>query len=280
MDFFEILKVIALGIVEGITEWLPISSTGHLLLFNAFFNLNATKEFFDVFLYFIQLGAILAVVILFWKKMWPFQFKDKTEPIVRKDVFSTWFKVVVACIPGFIATVLFDDIIEAHLSTPVVISIALIVYGILFILVETYNAKRQPKTQTLGEITYLTALYIGLFQVLSIIPGTSRSGATIIGALIIGVSRVAAAEFTFFLAVPVMIGMSLLKIVKYVLEVGFFATNELIILGIGFLVAFVVSLFVIKFLMNYIKKKDFKPFGWYRIILGVIIIVLAIANVI
>ncbi len=280
MKFIEIIKVILLGIVEGITEWLPISSTGHLLLFNSFFALDVSQDFFNVFLYFIQLGAILAVIILFWNKMWPFQTKDKSMPLVRKDVISTWLKVVVACIPGFIATVLLDDIIEAHLSTPVVISIALIFYGVAFIIIETLNKKRQAKIETLGEITYLTALYIGLFQVLSLIPGTSRSGATIIGALIIGVSRVAAAEFTFFLAVPVMLGMSVLKIVKYVLDFGFFTGNELILLLVGFVVAFVISLFVIKFLMNYIKKKDFKPFGWYRIILGVIIIALTIAKVI
>ncbi|MBR3770688.1 MAG: undecaprenyl-diphosphate phosphatase [Clostridium sp.] len=270
MGIIEILKVIFLGIVEGITEWLPISSTGHMLLVDQFLSLNVSDEFKEMFFVVIQLGAILAVVLLFWNKMWPFQFKDKSKPVIKADIFSIWFKVVVACIPGAIVTILFDDYIEAHLHTPAVIAIALIVYGVAFIWIEDWNKKRTPKIKTLSDITYTTALYIGLFQILSIIPGTSRSGATIIGALLIGVSRVAAAEFTFFVAVPVMFGLSFIKVIKY----GFaFSGNELATLIIGSVTAFVVSLFVIKFLMSFIKKHDFKLFGWYRIVLGVVVLI-------
>lgn len=269
LDFIEILKVVFLGIVEGITEWLPISSTGHMLLVDEFLKLNMSEAFKDMFFIVIQLGAIMAVVVLFWKKMWPFQLKDKTRGFVRKDVFSIWFKVVVACIPGAVITLLFDDYIEAHLHTPVVIAIALIFYGVAFILIESWNKTRKPQIEDISAISYKTALIIGLFQVLSIIPGTSRSGATIVGALLIGVSRVAAAEFTFFLAVPVMIGLSAIKILKF----GFaFTGTEMLVLLIGMAVAFAVSLLVIRFLMSYIRRHDFKAFGWYRIILGVIII--------
>lgn len=266
----EFLKVIFLGIVEGVTEWLPISSTGHMLLVDEFLQINASDEFKDMFFVVIQLGAILAVVLLFWKKMWPFRLgENKKTLIVRKKVFSVWFKVVVACIPGAIATLLFDDFISAHLETPFVIAAALIFYGVAFIIVEKRNKTRTPSIKRLSEIDYKTALLIGLFQVLSIIPGTSRSGATIIGALIIGVSRTAAAEFTFFLAVPVMFGLSFIKLIKF----GFaFTGNELAILLVGSVTAFAVSLFVIKFLMSYIKKHDFKVFGWYRIALGAIVI--------
>lgn len=265
----ELIKVIFLGIVEGITEWLPISSTGHMLLVDEFIQMNITQEFKDMFLVVIQLGAILAVVILFWEKMWPFQRKTATQPAVRWDTIQMWLKVVVACIPGAVVTILFDDYIEAHLHTPVVIAAALIVYGIAFILIENWNKKRTPKVNTLGEITYRTAFLIGLFQVLSIIPGTSRSGSTIIGALLIGVSRVAVAEFTFFLAVPVMFGLSLFKLLQF----GFaFTSAELVTLIVGSLVAFLVSLVVIKFLMGYIKKHDFKVFGWYRIALGAVVL--------
>ena len=244
LSFIEILKVIFLGIVEGITEWLPISSTGHMLLVDEFLQLNASDSFKEMFFIIIQLGAILAVVVLYWNRMFPFQFKDKAKPVIRKDIFSLWFKVVVACIPGAAVTILFDDYIEAHLHTPVVIAIA--------------------------DIAYQPAFMIGLFQVLSIIPGTSRSGATIIGGLIIGVSRVAVAEFTFYLAVPVMLGMSLLKLLKF----GFaFTGAELVILGVGTVVAFLVSIVVIRFLMSYIRKHDFKVFGWYRIVLGALVLV-------
>lgn len=270
MDFLEILKVIFLGIVEGITEWLPISSTGHMLLVDEFIQLKAVDEDFkEMFFILIQLGAILAVILLFWGKMWPFQFKDKSKPVILKDTFSVWFKVVAACIPGAIVTILFDPYVEAHFQTPGVIAGALIFYGIAFIVIEKWNKTKQPKVAELSDITYKTALLIGLFQVLSIVPGTSRSGATIIGALLIGVSRVAAAEFTFFLAVPVMLGMSALKLLKF----GFdFTGTEIAVLVLGMTTAFLVSVVVIKFLMGYIKKKDFKAFGWYRIVLGAVII--------
>lgn len=269
LDFIELLKVIFLGIVEGITEWLPISSTGHMLLVDEFIKMNVSDGFKEMFFVVIQLGAILAVVVLFWDKMFPFQFKDKTKSVIRKDTFSIWFKVVVACIPGAIVTILFDDFIEAHLHTPVVIALTLIFYGIAFIIVERWNKTRTPQIKELSDITYKTAFMIGLFQVLSIIPGTSRSGSTIIGALLIGVSRVAAAEFTFFLAVPVMFGLSALKMLKF----GFAYTGtEVSVLIIGMVVAFVVSLLVIKFLMGYIKKHDFQIFGWYRIVLGIVVL--------
>ena len=269
LSFIEILKVVFLGIVEGITEWLPISSTGHMLLVDEFISLNASDDFKEMFFVVIQLGAILAVVTIFWNKMWPFRLKDKTQSVMKKDTWSMWFKTVVACIPGAIVTILFDDYIEAHLHTAVVISIALIFYGIAFIVIENWNKSRTPKVETLNDITYKTAFLIGMFQVLSIIPGTSRSGATIIGALLIGVSRVAAAEFTFFLAVPVMFGLSALKMIKFGLS---FTSAEFAILIIGCVVAYLVSIVVIKFLMSYIKKHDFKIFGWYRIVLGVIVL--------
>lgn len=270
MDIIEILKVIFLGIVEGITEWLPISSTGHMLLVDEFIKLNMSDAFKEMFFVVIQLGAILAVVLIFWKKMFPFQFSDKTKPVIKQKIFVLWTKVVIACIPGAVVTILFDDYIEANLHTPVVIALALIVYGVAFIVIENWNKHRTPTINKLSDITYKTALIIGLFQVLSIIPGTSRSGATIIGALLIGVSRVVAAEFTFFLAVPVMFGLSALKMLKF----GFaFTGAELLTLGIGMIVAFAVSIVVIKFLMSYIKKHDFKVFGWYRIALGVIVLI-------
>lgn len=271
LDFLEILKVIFLGIVEGITEWLPISSTGHMLLVDEFITLNMSEAFKEMFFVVIQLGAILAVVAMFWKKMFPFQFRDKTQPMIKKGTFSLWFKVVIACIPGAVITILFDDYIEANLHTPMVIAATLIFYGIAFIVIEIWNKRRLPTTIKLDDISYRTAFLIGLFQVLSIIPGTSRSGATIIGALLIGVSRVAAAEFTFFLAVPVMFGLSAIKILKF----GFsFTSAELLILGIGMAVALAVSVLVIRFLMGYIKKHDFKAFGWYRIVLGILVILI------
>ena len=269
LNLLEFLKVVFLGIIEGITEWLPISSTGHMLLVDEFLQLNASDEFKEMFFVVIQLGAILAVVLLFWKKMWPFRLgENKKTVVVRKKVFSVWFKVIVACVPGAIVTLLFDDFIEAHLHTPFVIAAALIVYGVAFIVVEKRNRTCKPKIGKLSEIDYKTALLIGLFQVLSIIPGTSRSGATIIGALIIGVSRTAGAEFTFFLAVPVMFGLSFIKLLKFGLA---FTGTELAILLVGSVSAFLVSLFVIKFLMNYIKKHDFTVFGWYRIALGIVV---------
>lgn len=266
----ELLKVVFLGVVEGITEWLPISSTGHMLLVDEFLRIDMTPAFKEMFLVVIQLGAILAVVLLFWGKMWPFRRKGN-GPMVRLDVISMWCKVVVACVPGAVVTILFDDWIEAHLHTPTVIALALILYGVAFILVEGWNKTRTPKVMALEDITYRTAFLIGLFQVLSIIPGTSRSGSTIIGALLIGVSRVAAAEFTFFLAVPVMFGLSFLKLLKFGLV---FTGTELVILAVGCVVAFLVSVVVIKFLMSYIKKHDFKIFGWYRIALGIVVLVI------
>ena len=269
MNIWEILKVIFLGIVEGITEWLPISSTGHMLLVDEFIQLNMTEEFKEMFFILIQLGAIIAVILLFWNKMFPFQWKDKKQPFVIKDTFSIWFKVVVACIPGAIVTILFDDYVEAHFQTPPVIAATLIFYGIAFIVIEKWNKTKTPKVAELADITYKTAFLIGLFQVLSIVPGTSRSGATIIGSLLIGISRSAAAEFTFFLAVPVMLGLSAIKVLKFGLA---FTAAELVILGVGTLVAFLVSIIVIMFFMGYIKKHDFKVFGWYRIVLGIIVL--------
>ena len=267
-EIIELLKVIFLGIVEGVTEWLPISSTGHMLLVDEFIRIEMSEAFKEMFFVVIQLGAILAVVTTFFKKMWPFRMKDK-KPSVDKDTMLLWVKVVVACIPGAVITLLFDDLIEKYLHTPLVIAAALVFYGIAFILIEQHNKNRAIQTEKVTDITFFTALMIGLFQVLSIVPGTSRSGATIIGALLIGVSRVAAAEFSFFLAVPVMFGWSALKLMKF----GFdFTGTEIVTLLVGMLVAFVVSLLVIKFLMNYIKKHDFKLFGWYRIALGVIVI--------
>lgn len=270
-DFIEILKVIFLGIVEGITEWLPISSTGHMLLVDEFIHLNMSAAFKEMFFVVIQLGAILAVVVMFWKKMFPFQLKDKTQPVIKKNTFIIWLKVIIACIPGAVITILFDDYIEAHLHIPMVIAATLIIYGLAFIVIEIWNRNNISILPSLEDISYRTAFLIGMFQVLSIIPGTSRSGATIIGALLLGVSRVAAAEFTFFLAVPVMFGLSAIKILKFGIS---FTITEFLFLVIGMITAFVVSVLVIKFLMGYIKKHDFIIFGWYRIVLGILVILL------
>ena len=266
----ELLKVIFLGVVEGITEWLPVSSTGHMLLVDEFLQMNASDGFKDMFFVVIQLGAILAVVLLFWNQLWPFAKKPQGGGIMLKQkTVSLWCKVVVACIPGALSAVLLDDYIDAHLETPTVIAIALIVYGVGFLVVERWNRSRQPRVGEVEEISYPIALGIGLFQVLSIIPGTSRSGACIIGALILGVARPAAASFTFHLAVPVMFGLSFLKLLKF----GFHFTGpELLILVVGMAVAFLVSLAVIRFLMNYIRKHGFELFGYYRIVLGIIIL--------
>lgn len=268
MNFIEILKIIFLGIVEGITEWLPISSTGHMLLVDEFLSLNQSQEFLNMFFVVIQLGAILAVVLIFWNKMVPVE-KVNNKWEIKKETINLWMKVVVALIPGTVITLLFDDFIEAHLHTPLVIAIALIFYGIVFIIVEDRNKNKTPTTLTLMDISYKTAFLIGVFQILSIIPGTSRSGSTIVGGLLIGVSRVAVAEFTFFVAVPVMFGLSALKLYKFGL---IFTASEVITLLLGSFVAFIVSIFVIKFLMDYIKKNDFKVFGWYRIILGILVL--------
>ena len=268
MDMIEILKAVLFGIVEGITEWLPISSTGHMILLNEFVTLNVREDFWEMFLVVIQLGAILAVVLLFWNKIFPFRFKEK--PVVRKDIFSLWFKILVACIPAAVVGLAFDDVLDALFYNPWCVAIALIVFGIAFIEIENRNRNMSPKITQLSEITYQTALMIGVFQLIAaVFPGTSRSGATIVGALMIGVSRTVAAEFTFFLAIPVMLGASLLKVVKF----GFaFTESEIVILLVGMAVAFIVSVAVIRFLMGYIKKHNFKVFGWYRIVLGAVVL--------
>ncbi len=280
MDFIEIIKVILLGIVEGITEWLPVSSTGHMLLFDAVLPLKLSDAFKEMFMVVIQLGAILAVVVLFWKKLFPWSKETENDEngnsVSRiktdKSILNLWGKVLVACVPAGVIGVLFDDFLEEHLHTPLVISLMLIVYGVAFIVVEKYNKNKTLPLQTTDEITYKHALIIGVFQVLSLIPGTSRSGATILGALLIGIARPAGAEFTFFLAIPVMAGASAIKLLKFFLESGAFSGAEIGYLFIGSAVAFAVSMLAIKFLMDFVKKHDFKVFGWYRIALGVVVI--------
>lgn len=268
MEFIEILKAIILGIIEGITEWLPISSTGHMILADEFIQLNTSDAFKEMFFVVVQLGAIMAVVVLFWNKLFPFSLKDKKLEI-KKDIFDLWFKVIVAALPAAVIGLLFDDMLNAIFYNYQTVALMLIIYGILFIIVENRNKNRVPKVETLEALTYKTALMIGLFQVLALIPGTSRSGATIIGAILIGTSRFVATEFTFFLAIPVMVGASLLKLLKFGLA---FTASELIILLVGMFVAFIVSVLAIKFLMGYIKKHDFKAFGYYRIVLGIIVL--------
>ena len=269
MSFIEVLKVSLIGIVEGITEWLPISSTGHMILVDEFLHLNVTPEFKSMFLVVIQLGAILAVVLLFWKKLWPFGVQEK-KLLIKKPIFTMWFKVIVSCVPAAIVGLLFDEKLEELFYNWQTVSVMLILVGICFIIIENINKKKTPKIHSIAEITYPVAFYIGLFQLIAaVFPGTSRSGATILGALLLGVSRTVAAEYTFFLAVPVMFGASALKLVKY----GFHYTGmEIAILAVGMVVAFAVSVVIIKFLMNYIKKHDFKVFGWYRIVLGAVVI--------
>ena len=266
----EILKVILLGIVEGITEWLPISSTGHLILVDEFVKLNASEEFMNMFKVVIQLGAIMAVVVLYFNKLNPFSAKKTKKQKIQ--TIQLWMKVVVACIPAGVLGILFDDWMEEHLHNYIVVSIMLILYGVLFIVVENWNKRNEPKVTKLSGLTYQTALLIGAFQVLSLIPGTSRSGATIIGALLIGVSRYVAAEFTFFLAIPVMFGASGIKILKFLKVGGGFSGMEAAMLIVGCLTAFFVSVLAIKFLMGYIKKNDFKVFGYYRIVLGILVL--------
>lgn len=274
----EFLKALLFGIVEGITEWLPISSTGHMILLDEFVKLDVSPEFWEMFLVVIQLGAILAVVVLFWNQIWPFGRKNNPHPVgktgilsyCRQDIFMLWFKIIAACLPAAVIGLLFDEFFESLFYNSVCVAIALIVFGVGFILIENKNKNTSARVRTLSEITFQTALIIGVFQVIAaIFPGTSRSGATILGALLIGVSRTVAAEFTFFLAIPVMLGASLLKLVKF----GFsFTGSEAMILATGMLTAFVVSVLVIKFLMGYIKKHDFKVFGWYRILLGIVVL--------
>ena len=266
---FEFLKAFLFGVVEGITEWLPVSSTGHMILLDEFVKLKVSPEFYGMFQVVIQLGAIMAVVLLFWNKIFPFGMKEKGI-YVKKDIMSLWFKIIVACLPAAVVGLLFDETFEALFYNPTCVSIALIVFGVAFIVIESVNKNKKFKVNSMQELTYTLALAIGLFQLIAaVFPGTSRSGATIVGALLLGVSRVVAAEFTFYLAIPVMFGASLLKILKF----GFaFTGTELAILAIGMVTAFAVSLFVIKFLMGYIKKHDFKVFGWYRIVLGIAVL--------
>lgn len=272
MEFLEIIKAIILGIVEGVTEWLPVSSTGHMILVDEFLKLNVSKEFMEMFLVVIQLGAILAVILLYWKKIFPFKFDNGVK--VEKDTIIMWVKILIACVPAAIVGLLWDDYLNALFYNPTTVAIMLILFGILFIVIENYNKGKNPKINSLTEITYTVAVMIGLFQLIAaVFPGTSRSGATIVGALLIGVSRTVAAEFTFFLAIPVMLGASALKLVKFGLKTGFVMTgSELTILLVGMIVAFIVSILAIKFLMSYIKNNDFKAFGWYRIVLGILVL--------
>lgn len=268
MEWVEIFKAIILGIIEGITEWLPVSSTGHMILVDEFLQLGMSPAFKEMFFVVIQLGAIMAVVLLYWKKIFPFNFDRK--PFVQKDIIIMWIKIVIACIPAAVIGLLWDDQINALFYNFQTVATMLIIFGILFIVVENQNKGRRPKVVNMNQLTYKMAIIIGLFQLIAaVFPGTSRSGATILGALLIGISREVAAEFTFFLAIPVMFGASLLKLVKFGLV---FKSFELIVLAVGTIVSFVVSVWAIKFLMGYIKKHDFKVFGWYRIILGIILL--------
>ncbi len=267
------IKAILFGIVEGITEWLPVSSTGHMILLNEFVKMDVSEEFWEMFLVVIQLGAILAVVLLFWNKIFPFDFSKEARAehrVMKKDIWILWGKILIACVPAAIIGILFDDVFDALFYNGPCVAAALIIFGIGFIIIENINKKKAPKINSLEEIDVKTALLIGVFQLLAaIFPGTSRSGSTILGGLMIGVSRTVAAEFTFFLAIPVMFGASLLKIVKFGLA---FSGTELMILVVGTVVAFVVSILIIRFLLGYIRKHDFKVFGWYRIVLGVIVL--------
>lgn len=273
MNIIEILKVIVLGIVEGITEWLPISSTGHLIIVNEFLKLKASDAFVEMFNVVIQLGAILAVIVLYFKRLWPIDKKKDSKGLEwNKDKLILWAKILVACVPAGIIGIIFNDNIDEIFYNPYVVSVTLIIYGVAFILIEIRNRNKEFKITDVKAMTFKTALIIGLFQVLALIPGTSRSGATIVGAMLIGTSRTAAAEFTFFLAIPVMAGASLVKILKFVSDGTGFTQNQLYMLLIGMLVAYLVSMLVIKFLMSYIRKHDFKPFGVYRIILGIAVL--------
>ena len=268
MNVIEWLKVLLLGIVEGITEWLPISSTGHMILVNEFVHLNVSDAFMEMFLVVIQLGAILAVVALYFDKLWPFTTPSKGW--IKKDTWSLWFKVLVAVLPAAVIGLPFDDKIDELFYNYQTVAFTLILYGVLFIVIENYNKGRKPRVRSFQQLSYPMALFIGVFQVVALIPGTSRSGATILGATLLGTSRYIAAEFSFFLAIPVMFGASLLKLLKF----GFaFTGTEAAILIVGMVTAFVVSVLAIKFLMGYIKKNDFKAFGYYRIVLGALVIV-------
>jgi len=276
-NVIEALKAFFFGVVQGVTEWLPISSTGHLIILNQFLNLNVSDEFWNMFKVVIQFGSIFAVIILYWNKLWPFGKKDNKYPVkeegalsyFKKDTFSMWFKILVACIPAALA-IPFEDKIDKYLSNYMTVAVSLIVFGIAFIIIEILHKNKTAKINSIADIKYSTAFIIGIFQLIAaVFPGTSRSGATIIGALILGLSRKTSAEFSFFLAVPAMLGASLINIIKF----GFnYTPMEIMVLLIGMITAFIVSVFVIKFLMSYIKKHDFKIFGYYRIVLGVIVI--------
>ena len=263
----ELLKTVVLGVVEGLTEWLPISSTGHMILVDEFIKLDVSKSFMDMFLVVIQLGAILAVVVLNFEKLNPFSsWKSSWE---KRATWQLWYKVILACVPAAVIGLLFNKFMEEHFMTAPVVAATLIFYGVMFLVVESYNKRRTPRVREIERLDYKTAFIIGLFQVLSLVPGTSRSGATILGGILFGTSRYVAAEFTFFLAIPVMFGASLLKMVKF----GWHYTgSEILILVVGMATAFVVSILSIKFLMRYIKNNDFKAFGWYRIVLGIIVV--------
>ena len=267
----EIIKAIFFGIVEGITEWLPISSTGHMIILDEFVKLNVREEFWNLFLVVIQLGAILAVVLLFWNQIFPLNLKDKNKPIWKKDILLLWVKILVACVPAGIVGVLFDDVFDKYLYNFPCVAMALIVFGILFIIVEKKKKGTTFRITSIDQLDYKTVVWIGVFQLIAaVFPGTSRSGATIIGGLVIGLSRTVAAEFTFFLAIPVMFGASLMKVMHFGLH---FSGYELGMLLLGMFTAFLVSVLVIRFLMDYIRKHDFKPFGWYRIVLGILVLV-------
>ena len=267
----ELLKAILFGIVEGVTEWLPISSTGHMILLDEFIHLGVSAEFYKLFEVVIQLGAILAVIILYFKTIWPFRNNNGSITLDRPTL-DLWGKIIVACFPAAVIGILFNDWMEEHFFTPEVVAITLILYGVLFIIIESRNIGT-GQVKNVHDISYKKALQVGIFQLLSLVPGTSRSGSTIIGGLLIGLQRSVAAEFTFYLAIPVMIGASLLKLIKYIMKVGFvFNGSELLILAVGCVVAFIVSILVIRFLMAYIKKHDFTVFGYYRIVLGLLVL--------
>jgi len=270
--FLELLKAVLFGIVEGITEWLPISSTGHMIILDEFVRLNVGEDFWKLFLVVIQLGAIIAVVVLFWEKIWPFGREETKGVYLKQDIVMLWVRILLACVPAGIVGVLFDDWIDEHLYNFPCVATALIVFGILFIIVEKRNEGKTPRIKRIANLDYKTVFLIGMFQVLAaVFPGTSRSGATIVGALLLGVARPVAAEFTFYLAIPVMLGASALKVLKFILAGASFTPLSAMILLIGCVVAYIVSVFVIKMLMGYIKKHNFIPFGIYRIVLGLVL---------
>ena len=267
LSFVEIVKTIILGIVEGLTEWLPVSSTGHMILVDEFIKLDVSKAFMDMFLVVIQLGAILAVVVLNFERLNPFSsWKSRRE---KKNTVELWKKVIVACVPAGVIGLMFNKFMEQHFMTAIVVASTLIIYGVLFIVVENYNQYRSPRINELENLDYKTAIIIGFFQVLSLVPGTSRSGSTILGGILFGVSRYVAAEFTFFLAIPVMLGASFLKLFKFGIH---YTGAEVVIMLVGMVTAFIVSVRSIRFLLRYIKKNDFRAFGWYRIALGIVVL--------